>query len=112
MACGLPVVASPVGMNKQVVSHGENGFLASTDAEWITHLTTLLQDPAPHPHGPPGPQTRRTGIQPGKKLGEDAGLADGAGVRGIKNCTKYQVPSKKPPPSLFQSSAVNALGVK
>jgi glycosyltransferase involved in cell wall biosynthesis len=44
MACGLPVVASPVGMNKEVVRHGENGFLATTEEEWIYTLKTLIQD--------------------------------------------------------------------
>lgn len=46
MACGLPVVASPVGVNAQIVEHGINGFLASTDTEWEEALTTLLQDSA------------------------------------------------------------------
>lgn len=45
MACGLPVVASPIGMNKEVVIHGENGFLAATDQEWIDSLTKLLTNP-------------------------------------------------------------------
>ena len=34
MACGLPVVASPVGMNCHIVEHGVNGFLADTPEEW------------------------------------------------------------------------------
>lgn len=46
MACGLPVVASPVGVNAQIVEHGVNGFLANTEAEWTDALATLLHDPA------------------------------------------------------------------
>jgi len=46
MACGLPVVASPVGVNAEIVEHGVNGFLASTEADWHAALTTLLTDPA------------------------------------------------------------------
>lgn len=46
MACGLPVVASPVGVNAQIVEHGVNGFLASTSQEWEDALTTLLTDSA------------------------------------------------------------------
>ena len=46
MACGLPVVASPVGVSSQIVEHGVNGFLAATADEWRDALTALLQDPA------------------------------------------------------------------
>lgn len=46
MACGLPVVASPVGVNRQIVEHGVNGFLAETPEQWATALRTLLADPA------------------------------------------------------------------
>ncbi|ANE45414.1 hypothetical protein SY83_02710 [Paenibacillus swuensis] len=43
MGCFLPVVASPVGVNKDIVSHGENGFLASSPDEWEHALRQLLQ---------------------------------------------------------------------
>ena len=46
MACGLPVVASPVGVNAEIVEHGVNGFLANSPQEWEDALTTLLTDPA------------------------------------------------------------------
>lgn len=46
MACRLPVVASPVGVNCQIVEHGVNGFLAETPAQWAEALQTLLADPA------------------------------------------------------------------
>lgn len=42
MACGLPVVASPVGVNSQIVEHGVNGFLAISDDEWESALLQLL----------------------------------------------------------------------
>jgi glycosyltransferase involved in cell wall biosynthesis len=41
MACGLPVVASPVGVNRGIVEHGRNGFLASNTEEWARALEQL-----------------------------------------------------------------------
>lgn len=43
-SAGLPVVASPVGMNVEVVVSGVNGFLASTDSDWFDALDRLLGD--------------------------------------------------------------------
>ncbi len=44
MAVGIPVVASGVGVNPILVKHGENGFIANTDWEWIRYLSMLLND--------------------------------------------------------------------
>jgi glycosyltransferase involved in cell wall biosynthesis len=46
MAAGLPVVASPVGANCEVVTHGRNGFLASAPEDWHSALRLLIDDPA------------------------------------------------------------------
>ena len=43
-ACGIPAIVSPIGMNKEVVTPGENGFWASTEEEWLTAIQTLKQD--------------------------------------------------------------------
>jgi len=45
MACGIPVVASPVGVNKKIVENGVNGFLAQSEADWVEALTTLCNNP-------------------------------------------------------------------
>lgn len=42
MACGLPVVASPVGANVQIVRDGETGFLAGEQDTWEAKLGQLL----------------------------------------------------------------------
>lgn len=44
MACGLPVVCSPVGVNPEIVRDGENGYLASSVEEWVEALGNLLRD--------------------------------------------------------------------
>ncbi len=46
MACGLPVVASPVGVNSHIVEEGVSGFLAADDGQWVRALTKLAEDPA------------------------------------------------------------------
>jgi glycosyltransferase involved in cell wall biosynthesis len=46
MACGLPVVASPVGVNTRIVASGHNGLLASSTDEWRAALARLLDDSA------------------------------------------------------------------
>lgn len=45
MAAGIAVVASPVGMNVEVVDHGKTGFLARSDDEWFRYLSQLISSP-------------------------------------------------------------------
>jgi len=44
MACGIPVVASPVGVAPQIVTHGVNGLLATHIEDWAPALQSLIAD--------------------------------------------------------------------
>ena len=44
MACGLPVVASPIGVNTEIVRADVNGYLASNANDWVYALEKLLLD--------------------------------------------------------------------
>ena len=44
MACGKPVVASPVGINTTIVEPAINGFLANSVDEWVIALEKLRRD--------------------------------------------------------------------
>lgn len=45
MACGVPVVAAAVGVNREIITDGVDSFLASTPEEWTRKLGQLLSDP-------------------------------------------------------------------
>lgn len=45
MAHGIPVVASPVGVNAELVRHGVNGYAARTEDEWVASLKELTDRP-------------------------------------------------------------------
>ncbi len=45
MALGIPAVASPVGMNREVIRDGVSGFLPGDERAWVAALDTLLSDP-------------------------------------------------------------------
>lgn len=47
MACGLPVIVSPVGMNSEVLSKGEIGFSAIKEVDWISGLEYFYNYPVP-----------------------------------------------------------------
>jgi glycosyltransferase involved in cell wall biosynthesis len=42
MALGIPAVASPVGVNAEMIRTGENGFLAEADERWLDVLERLV----------------------------------------------------------------------
>ena len=44
MAGGLPVIASPVGVNRQMIEPGVNGYLASNTEEWLVALRSLIHN--------------------------------------------------------------------
>jgi glycosyltransferase involved in cell wall biosynthesis len=44
MACGIPAVVSPVGMNRQVAAKG-GAITASTTQEWSNAIVSLCRDP-------------------------------------------------------------------
>ena len=46
MACGLPTVASPIGVNASIVKESRTGYLASNTEEWRQALLRLIADPA------------------------------------------------------------------
>ncbi|MBI5682890.1 MAG: glycosyltransferase family 4 protein [Deltaproteobacteria bacterium] len=45
MGAGVPVVASPVGINAEFIRHGENGFLATNIEEWERCLEQIIENP-------------------------------------------------------------------
>jgi len=45
MACGLPVVASPIGANASIVQDGVNGYLPTSLEEWYVSLKRLKAQP-------------------------------------------------------------------
>ena len=44
MAMEKPVVASPIGVNNEIIDPGVSGFLPSTNDEWLTSIGKLIAD--------------------------------------------------------------------
>jgi glycosyltransferase involved in cell wall biosynthesis len=45
LSVGVPVVCTPVGINSDIIKDGENGFWATNEEEWVSRLSTLIQNP-------------------------------------------------------------------
>jgi len=46
MACGIPAIVSPVGVNGQILKAGDVGFAAGKEEDWSTILTGIKNNPA------------------------------------------------------------------
>jgi glycosyltransferase involved in cell wall biosynthesis len=46
MGVGTAVVASDVGVNNEIITSGENGFLARTEDDWFKAMASLVEDAA------------------------------------------------------------------
>ncbi|MDY7103279.1 MAG: glycosyltransferase family 4 protein [Actinomycetota bacterium] len=44
MGCAIPAVVSPVGVNRDIVTDGDNGMWATTTDEWVDRLGALVED--------------------------------------------------------------------
>jgi glycosyltransferase involved in cell wall biosynthesis len=44
MAAGIPVICSPVGVNKEIVTHEVNGFLVENENGWLDSIGKLVKD--------------------------------------------------------------------
>jgi len=44
MACGIPAVCSPVGVNSAIIEDNVSGFLAKDNREWVDKLSRLIED--------------------------------------------------------------------
>ena len=44
LSLGIPAVASPVGVNKKIIEQGKNGFLCTTQEEWVQALSILIEN--------------------------------------------------------------------
>ena len=66
MSMGIPCICSPVGMNKQIISDGINGFLSFSEKEWIEKLSILIKNPE---------ERREIGIRGRKTVKEHYSLA-------------------------------------
>jgi glycosyltransferase involved in cell wall biosynthesis len=46
MALEIPTIMSPVGVNSEIIQSGVNGFLATTDDDYVNAISLLIEDKA------------------------------------------------------------------
>jgi len=46
LALGIPALASPIGVNAEIIEEGVNGFLCANEEEWESGLRKLIEDAA------------------------------------------------------------------
>jgi glycosyltransferase involved in cell wall biosynthesis len=46
MALGIPVLLSPIGVNKEIVTDGKDGYWCENEESWINHLSILIESEA------------------------------------------------------------------
>jgi glycosyltransferase involved in cell wall biosynthesis len=44
MSLGIPALVSPVGVNKEIVTHGKDGFFCENEKDWLDHLSFLIEN--------------------------------------------------------------------
>jgi glycosyltransferase involved in cell wall biosynthesis len=44
MSMGIPAICSAVGVNRDIITHGVNGYLIESEGEWAPILTNLIQN--------------------------------------------------------------------
>lgn len=45
MALEIPTIMSPVGVNREIIKDGVDGFLATTEDEWVDRISRLIESP-------------------------------------------------------------------
>lgn len=44
MALGIATLMSPVGVNTEIIQHGENGFLPASEDDWFNQISLLIEN--------------------------------------------------------------------
>jgi glycosyltransferase involved in cell wall biosynthesis len=85
---GVPVVCTPVGINRDLVKDGNNGFWAEDQEEWIEKLSILIKD---------GDLRREMGLRGWEKVRREYSLGECSSkmYRILEDVMEETVPSRK-----------------